>query len=91
MQCRDFRGVADSFLSDELLVETNLDVIAHLETCADCRRELAARRALRTILRTAFAKADDLQMPQEFASRLQSDLRVAATSGAMSLNTLPRA
>ena len=91
MQCRDFREVADSFLSDELLVETNHDVIAHLETCADCRRELAARRALRTILRTAFAKADDLQMPQEFASRLHSDLRVAATSGAMSLNTLPRA
>jgi hypothetical protein len=91
MQCRDFREVADSFLSDELLVETNHDVIAHLETCADCRRELAARRALRTILRTSFAKADDLQMPQEFASRLHSELRAAATSGAMSLNTLPRA
>jgi hypothetical protein len=91
MQCRDFREVADSFLSDELLVETNHDVIAHLETCADCRRELAARRALRTILRTSFAKADDLQMPQEFASRLHSELRATATSGAMSLNPLPRA
>jgi hypothetical protein len=91
MQCRDFREVADSFLSDELLVETNHDVIAHLETCADCRRELAARRALRTTLRTSFAKADDLQMPQEFAFRLHSELRAAATSGAMSLNTLPRA
>ena len=91
MQCRDFREVADSFLSDELLVETNHDVGAHLETCADCRRELAARRALRTILRNSFAKADDLQMSPEFASRLHSDLRAAATSGAMSLNTLPRA
>ena len=63
MQCRDFREVADSYLSDELLVETNHDVIAHLETCADCRRELAARRELRTILRTSFAKAEELQIP----------------------------
>ena len=86
MQCRDFREVADSYLSDELLVETNHDVIAHLETCADCRRELAARRELRTILRASFAKAEGLQMPDEFASRLHNELRTAATSGAMSLN-----
>lgn len=90
MQCRDFREVADSYLSDELLVETNHDVIAHLETCADCRRELAARRELRTILRTSFAQAEELQMPDEFASRLHSELRAAATSRAMLLNILPR-
>ena len=90
MQCRDFCEVADSYLSDELLVETNHDVIAHLETCADCRRELAARRALRTILRASFTKAKELQMSDEFASRLHSGLRAAATSGAMSLTILPR-
>lgn len=86
MQCRDFREVADSYLSDELLVETNHDVIAHLETCGDCRRELAARRELRTGLRASFAKAEQLQMPDEFASRLHSELRAAASSGAMSQN-----
>jgi hypothetical protein len=86
MQCRDFREVADSYLSDELLVETNHDVIAHLETCVDCRRELAARRELRTILRASFTKAEELQMPDEFASRLHNELGAAATSGAMSLN-----
>jgi len=90
MQCRDFREVADSYLSDELLVETNHDVIAHLETCADCRRELAARRELRTILRSSFAKAEELQMPDEFASRLHNELRAAATSGAMSQNIRQR-
>ena len=89
MQCRDFREVADSYLSDELLVETNHDVIAHLETCADCRHELAARRELRTILRASFTKAEELQMPDEFASRLHSELHAVATSGAMSI--LPRA
>jgi Putative zinc-finger len=86
MQCRDFREMADSYLSDELLVETNHDVIVHLETCADCRRELAARREVRTNLRASFAKAEELQMPDEFSSRLQNELRAAATSGAMGLN-----
>ena len=91
MHCRDFREVADSYLSDELLVETNHDAIAHFETCADCRRELAARRQLRTILRDSFTKAEELQMPDEFASRLHSELYAAATSRAMSLNMNPRA
>lgn len=91
MQCRDFREVADSYLSDELLVETNHGVMAHLETCADCRRELAARRELRTIMRASFAKTAELQIPHEFASRLHSELRATATSGAMSLSSLPRA
>ncbi len=91
MQCRDFREVADSYLSDELLVETNHDVITHLEACADCRRELAARRELRTILRASFAKAEELQLPHEFASRLRSELRTAAMSGSTSLKMRPRA
>lgn len=83
MQCRDFREVADSYLSDELSVETNHDVIAHLEACADCRRELAARRELRAILRSSFASVEELQMPDQFALRLLSELRTMATSGAM--------
>lgn len=86
MQCRDFREVADSYIRDELLVETNHDVIAHLNTCADCRRELAARRDLRSILRASFTKAEELQMSDEFASRLKSELCVAAASGETSLN-----
>lgn len=91
MQCRDFREVADSYLSDELSVETNHDVIAHLESCADCRRELEARRELRTILRASLAKAEEMQVSDEFASRLHSELHAAATSGAISLNIFPRA
>lgn len=78
MQCRDFRELADSYISDELLVETNHDVIRHLETCPDCRRELAARRELRSKLRTGFENAPDLQTSEEFAGRLTSELRDAA-------------
>jgi hypothetical protein len=76
--CRDFREIADSYLSDELLVETNHDVIRHLEMCADCRRELAARRELRSKLREGFQNAPDLQMSDEFADRLKAQVREVA-------------
>jgi len=78
MQCRDFREVADSYLSDELLIETNHDVIAHLEECADCRRELAARREVRSKLRAAFLNAPENQIRPEFAERLRTRLRTRA-------------
>ena len=78
MQCRDFREIADSYLSDELLIETNHDVIRHLESCADCRRELAARRELRSKLREGFQDVTELQMRAEFAGILKSQLRETA-------------
>lgn len=88
MQCRDFREVADSYLSDELLVETNHDMIAHLEACAQCRRELAARRELRTTLRAAFTKAEELQIQDQFAERVRRRLRDSVSTQAPSL--IPR-
>lgn len=84
MQCRDFREVADSYLSDELLVETNHDMIAHLEACAECRRELAARRELRTKLRAAFNNSQELEIQDQFANRLHGQLRKTATTKASS-------
>jgi len=78
VRCQDFRAIADSYLSDELLTETNHDVINHLESCEGCRRELAARRQLRFSLRASFAYADRLQMPDEFAANLRRQLRVLA-------------
>jgi anti-sigma factor RsiW len=74
MQCRDFREIADSFLSDELLVETNHDVLRHLEACADCRNELAARRELRARLREAVKNDKQFQMRDEFAAELKAKL-----------------
>lgn len=78
MNCHDFREIADSYLSDQLLVETNHDVIRHLESCADCRRELAARRELRSRLREGFERAPDLQINEEFANGLKIQLREIA-------------
>ncbi|MCA1575163.1 MAG: zf-HC2 domain-containing protein [Acidobacteria bacterium] len=75
MRCSDFRELADSYLSDELLIETNHDLIRHLESCADCRLELAARRELRNKLRKGFQQAAELQVPGEFAGNLRDELR----------------
>jgi hypothetical protein len=75
MQCSDFYDIADSYLSDELLVETNHEVLQHLEGCAACRRELAARRELRARLRAAFNGAATPGATPEFAGRLRAELR----------------
>ena len=77
MNCREVREVADSFLCDELLTETNHEILQHLDTCASCRSELDARRTLRRMLRDAFARAPELQARPEFLERLRGDLRDA--------------
>ena len=82
MQCREFQEIADSYLSDELLIETNHDVISHLENCAACRRELAARRELRATLRAAFAGAEELRVRDEFAAQLRARLQATARQDA---------
>ena len=75
MRCRDVRELADSFLSEQLLVETNHELLRHLDTCPDCRADMADRRALRDGLRTAFSRADDLRPRPEFAAELLATLR----------------
>ena len=66
MTCRDVREVADSFLCEELLTETNHDILQHLDTCPSCRAEVEGRRRLRGALRTAFDRAPDLQPARRF-------------------------
>jgi anti-sigma factor RsiW len=61
MQCREVPELADAFLSDQLLLERTREIVTHLETCPACREEMAARRALRAKLQSAFAGAVDLQ------------------------------
>ncbi len=81
MTCRDVRGLADSFLCDELLTETNHEILRHLDTCPSCRAEIEARRRLRGALHAAFDRAPDLQARAEFAAELREHLREAAAHG----------
>ncbi len=78
MQCRDARELLDSFIGEELLVETNHELLQHLETCPECRAELDGRRQLRSGVRDAFARASDLQPRPAFAAELAARLRATA-------------
>src|SRR5438270_11420258 len=80
MQCREVRDLADSFLSEQLLVETNHEVLRHLEGCPACRAELLSYRELRTAIRRAFIDNESLRISDEFRDRAFSRLR-SATSG----------
>jgi predicted anti-sigma-YlaC factor YlaD len=61
MNCHDFKELSDSYLSDELLVETNHEVIHHLENCTACRQILASRRELRVKLRQSIKTSPEFQ------------------------------
>ena len=78
MNCKDFKDIADSYLSNELLVETNHEFLQHLEACSNCRGELAGRRELRERLRAAVKNAPQSQMNPGFAARVKSDLHEQA-------------
>ena len=79
MQCREVRDLADSFLSEQLLVETNHEVLRHVEGCPACRGEFASLRELRTAIRRAFIHSESLGISDEFRDRVVSRLRAAAT------------
>lgn len=68
----------DSYIGDELLIETNHDVLHHLENCPACRQELAAHRNLRARLRSAVKDLSEMQIDPDFAANLQARLRKTA-------------
>lgn len=78
MQCREFREVSESFISDELLVETNHQVNHHLEHCPECRADFASRKVLRKRVNSAGRNAGDFQINPVFNNRLEIGLREEA-------------
>ncbi len=75
MKCREFREISESYLSDELLVETHHQVNHHLEHCSECRTDFASRRALRRRVSSAAVNAAEFQIDPSFAEGLKSRLR----------------
>lgn len=78
MECRDVRELADSFVAEELLTETNHEMQRHLDSCPACRAEIDGRRRVRDALRTAIGRADRLAPRPEFVAALQRQLRTAS-------------
>jgi anti-sigma factor RsiW len=75
MECRDIRELADSFLSEQLLVETTHDILRHLSQCPSCRTEIESRRRLRTALRGAFDRSSELRATPEFLASVGRHVR----------------
>ncbi len=75
MNCQDFRELSDSYLSDELLVETNHELIHHLENCPACRQVLSVRREFRGKLRQTMKNSAEFQPNFAFETRLRANLK----------------
>lgn len=75
MKCQDFRELIDSFLCDELLTETNHEVLRHLEQCANCRTVTEDRRVFRAKFRSAVRNCGELKICEKFKANLQNSLK----------------
>jgi anti-sigma factor RsiW len=54
----------DSYISGELTIESNHDVLRHLERCESCQAELARREKTRALLIDSFGSAPDVTAMQ---------------------------
>jgi hypothetical protein len=75
MQCREFQEISESYLNDELLVETNHQINQHLEHCSDCRADFAARQRLQKSVASAGRNALEFQISPAFSNKLEAALR----------------
>jgi hypothetical protein len=79
MDCQNFKELLDSYLCEELAVETNHAVLCHAERCCACRGEMAARRRLRASLRNVCSKEKMSDRAMEsLRARIRSEAEVGA-------------
>jgi anti-sigma factor (TIGR02949 family) len=75
-RCERIRQQLDSYLGNELLVETASEVVRHLENCEDCSRDLDARIRVRDALQRAIAKR---AVPDSIRADVLRKLRASQT------------
>jgi len=73
----------DAYLSDELLVETNQQILSHLNTCERCVAILENRKHVRHLLRRAI---DNQEVPAGLEQKIKVGLR-RQNVARMNLNT----
>jgi len=54
VECTQVKRLLDDFLSDELSIETNRQILEHLELCKDCSEEREQRAGIRARLKNAW-------------------------------------
>jgi anti-sigma factor RsiW len=83
--CKKIRSYLDSYINDELLVETNHEVLRHLENCQNCARVLEDRTRVKSLLQQAVRR--DVA-PAALRERITGELRNRkSATGAWSFNT----
>lgn len=75
MNCKEFNELVDSYLHNELLVETNHSLLRHIELCPGCRESLANHREVRSRLQSVVRNADESRIDPQFEIRVRSSLR----------------
>lgn len=70
--CNRIRCYFDSYLDNELLVETNHEVLRHIAACADCARLLEERARLKKAVRHAVLQE---QPPAALLGNIQKSIR----------------
>jgi anti-sigma factor (TIGR02949 family) len=70
--CEKTRRILDSYLSNELTVETNHEVLRHLEGCPACAAEVQTRARVRSRLKSAVQAT---AAPRDLAARIQGAVR----------------
>jgi anti-sigma factor RsiW len=76
--CENTRKYLDSYVSSELLVETNHEVLRHIENCPGCAAELEARMQLRTRLKSA---VNSQSVPPDLQVRIREQIRSGHSRG----------
>lgn len=74
--CTRVRPLLDSYLSSELLIETNQEILEHLQGCSECSSFLRSRGQVREVLRRAQA---GVEVPGELRIRIQNSIRGVET------------
>src|SRR6266571_2883461 len=70
--CETYRRYCDAYLDNELLVETNQDVLEHLKSCADCTRLIESRARIKQLVKNAVASEE---APAVLAEQLRHRFR----------------
>jgi hypothetical protein len=70
--CERIRRYFDSYLDNELLVETNHEVLRHLSVCPDCTKILDDRARVKRAVKRA---VEQVTVPAVLLESIQSDIR----------------
>ena len=70
--CQRFRAKLDSYIDNELLTESNLEIMEHFRSCMPCTQEAQERRNVRKRLQNAMR---DVKVPPGLEGRVRNRLR----------------